>query len=74
MARRSCYCCPRPARPRSYFCSNRCAAQYADELMAGNEDSWCPHCEEYVSDYDDGGEGYCGACGGKLTRVKIRNI
>jgi hypothetical protein len=42
--------------------------------MAGNEDSWCPRCKEYVSDYDDGGDGYCGACGGKLTRVKIRNI
>ena len=45
-----CYGCARKARPDSRFCSDRCAAGYAEELVAGNEDSFCIQCDAWVGD------------------------
>lgn len=44
-----CYSCGRKkARPHSYFCSQRCAAEWADEIAGGNEVAWCPTCKNWV--------------------------
>lgn len=39
--------CGKVARVGYMFCSDRCAALYADELVRGNEDHWCPVCEDW---------------------------
>lgn len=40
-------CHEKPVRKGSYFCSQKCAAEWADELYAGNENLWCEVCQEW---------------------------
>lgn len=40
--------CDKPARKGYRFCSQRCAAEYAEELVMGNDDAWCPKCKQWV--------------------------
>lgn len=50
-----CYGCrTRAARKGSRFCTQRCAADYAEELVEGNDDTWCPACADWVSIAMDG--------------------
>lgn len=45
-----CYAgCDRPVQvPTSRFCTRRCAAEYAEELVRGNDDAWCLTCRDWV--------------------------
>jgi hypothetical protein len=45
--------CGKVARPGSRFCSLRCAADFAEGMVEGNGDSWCPQCREWRHDNDD---------------------
>lgn len=57
-----CYACyERPARKGSRFCTQRCAAEWADALAAGNSDAWCPACQKWVEHFYN--EGCCENCG-----------
>lgn len=47
---RGCYGCGRAARKGSRFCTQRCAAEYAEELVEGNDDWWCSECDEWHGD------------------------
>jgi hypothetical protein len=42
-----CYGCDRKARKGSLFCSQKCAADYAEELLLGNDEVWCPATEQW---------------------------
>jgi hypothetical protein len=44
-----CYGCGKRARLGSLFCTNWCGANYADELIAGNEDVYCPEAKSWES-------------------------
>lgn len=44
-------CHMKPARKDSRFCSGRCAAAWADEILKGYDDAWCEHCYAWVDDY-----------------------
>lgn len=54
-----CYGCDNKARARSRFCSMRCAAAYAEELIEGNEDAYCPTCNSWegLAPYEEAAEG-----------------
>jgi hypothetical protein len=39
--------CGKVARAGKMFCADKCAALYAEELVRGNEDHWCPVCEDW---------------------------
>lgn len=51
-------CHSRPARADSRFCSQKCAAAWADEWLQGFDDGYCPKCGEWVTTEkcDDCGE------------------
>ena len=54
-----CYACGKKrVRRGSRFCSNRCAAEWAEELASGNDDAWCIGCQEWVGEVD----GHCVKC------------
>lgn len=59
-----CYSCgEKRVRPGSRFCSNRCAAMWAEELAAGNDDAWCDGCQEWTSVVARGdGRDHCAKC------------
>lgn len=40
--------CDKPARKNGRFCSQKCAAEFAEELVLGNDDKWCSNCQEWV--------------------------
>lgn len=52
-----CYGCEKDAARGRMFCSARCAALYAEELVRGNEQHYCPICAswESASHQDDAG-------------------
>jgi hypothetical protein len=33
--------------PGAYFCSNKCARLYAEELLLGSDEGWCGVCREW---------------------------
>lgn len=39
--------CGRKAAAGRMFCSARCGALYAEELVRGNEEHWCPVCQHW---------------------------
>lgn len=46
------YCynlCGMKARNRSLFCSQHCAAIWAEAIAQGNNEVWCETCREWVS-------------------------
>ena len=43
-----CYGCDQKAAIGRMFCTTRCAAGYAEELIRGNGEEWCPLCEQWV--------------------------
>lgn len=44
-----CYgCSERHYRTTKRFCSDTCAADWAELLARGNEDEWCPNCDAWV--------------------------
>ncbi len=45
-----CYGCNKKAKKGHLFCSMKCAAMYAEELIIGNEQSYCFTCSEWVCD------------------------
>lgn len=49
MSRPMCRGCDRVARPKSSFCTDRCAVAYIEELLLGNEEQWCPICGSWES-------------------------
>lgn len=64
LRRPRCYGCrERPARVDSLFCSNRCAADFAEALAQGNGDVWCSVCCEWRGPHELTEEGYCPECG-----------
>ena len=63
-----CYNCnERPAPAGSYFCSNKCARIWAEEIKLGDDEAWCGHCRAWVSpdQFSDDPEG-CPRCRGPL--------
>lgn len=51
--RPQCRECERDARKGSLFCSQRCAAAWAETVLLGYEETWCEnHLEWYALDYD----------------------
>ena len=62
-----CYAgCARRARKGGYFCTQSCAAEYAEELVAANEHYWCPTCKEYQHSWASNGDMPCVQCGALL--------
>jgi len=46
------YCQGKKARKNSFFCSQKCAALYADEILEGYEMVYCYHCQHwYIDDH-----------------------
>lgn len=46
-----CYLCrEKPVRSGSRFCTQRCAADFAEELVEGNDDYWCSKCCSWIGD------------------------
>lgn len=44
-----CYQCrDEPARPGSRFCSESCAAVWAEAFAHTLEDAWCPQCNDWL--------------------------
>lgn len=39
--------CGRKAARGRMFCTARCAGEYAEELVRGNQDHWCPMCVDW---------------------------
>jgi hypothetical protein len=46
--------CGRPAAPGRMFCTNKCGAEWAEEMARGNEDQWCPICQSWGHPQHDG--------------------
>ncbi len=63
MNKPKCYGCNRKARRGSLFCSQRCAAGYAEELILGNGEVYCYDCEEWHS------ESYSAECYGQFVTM-----
>lgn len=70
MTRPRCFNCDRPARPGSMFCTQRCAAVYAETLLEGFDDVFCPVTERWESVLD--GE-CCGCASGPEADGHIRS-
>jgi len=65
MRRPRCYGCgERPIRQASFFCTQRCAADYAEEIALGNDIAWCPSCNDWVDLHD----GRCSDCGKEVCK------
>lgn len=49
--RPQCYhMCGKPARlPKSHFCSDKCASEWAEVMREGNEDDYCFLCQEWAN-------------------------
>lgn len=45
-----CYGCDRKARHGSLFCTQKCAAEWAEEIILGNEEVYCYNCKEWHSE------------------------
>lgn len=45
--RPKCYGCDARARVDSNFCSDKCGCLYVDQLVAGNDEEWCPTCDRW---------------------------
>lgn len=55
MARAICYAgwCEKVVRkPGNRFCSQRCAAEWGEEIASGNGDVWCVTCNEWKEPED----------------------
>ena len=42
-----CYGCDRRAARGRRFCTAKCAGLYAEELIRGNDDQYCPACDTW---------------------------
>jgi hypothetical protein len=67
-----CYGCARPARKHSVFCTDRCAALYAEGLARGGDQIYCPVTGEWESDHYHGNlDNYsivlCGGCSHQIS-------
>jgi hypothetical protein len=49
--RSGCYFnCGKPSRmPKSHFCSDKCASEWAEQMVEGNQDDWCVECQQWFS-------------------------
>lgn len=88
--RPKCYGCDARARAESNFCSDKCGAAYADELIAGNGEEWCSTCDRWenptaevmgaVIDYDKTGNVLSErkifqlSCGHKSSGVSLSRV
>lgn len=46
--KKKCYGCGKIHRRKSRFCTNKCAAIWAEIIAQGNGDSWCETCQEWA--------------------------
>lgn len=43
--------CGKPSRlPKSHFCSDKCASEWAETMIEGNGDEWCSFCQVWIND------------------------
>lgn len=71
MKPRKCYAehCKKVGRRDSFFCTNRCAVDWADSLVDGMDYGWCGFCADWRMD-PPGRNSVCGGCGSRLQRPK----
>lgn len=64
-----CYCgCGNLVKKGEFFATNSCGRAYAEELIAGNEQRWCPGCEGWHNgDKLAGLPDFCAECGTMFT-------
>lgn len=43
------YCQKRDVQPGTFFCSQRCAALWADEKLHEYDLVWCPTCQDWIT-------------------------
>jgi hypothetical protein len=70
-ARPNCRVCDRPAAKGYFFCTIKHAAEYAEDLVRGNEDHWCPKCGEWSHrDVEDEAGNTLLICGHVATEIR----